>query len=321
MRSFTATANDEGVRLSRFVSNVTSNLPASLLHKSFRNKRIKVNGKKQAPDYRLSAGDNIELYLNDEFFHDKASPAQSTVFNKSFSSTIVWEDNNLAVLYKPAGVLCHGSTAIAPSLLADFTQYLIQKEEYLPQQENQFAPALCNRLDQGTEGLVLAAKKYSALRDANQLLREGLISKTYLCVVSGQPPEGIFNAFLLRNKQTKKTSIHLQNVPGAKPITTGVHVLEKGSLASLCEINLLTGRTHQIRAHLAFLGHPIIGDHKYSSAASLQLSGKLTSQLLCAYSLVFSPDIPTDSSLHYLKGKTISLQKCEPLTWWKTNCK
>lgn len=321
MRSFTATANDDGVRLSRFVFNVTTGLPASLLHKSFRNKRIKVNGKKQSPEYRISAGDTVELYINDEFFPGKSSPSPSLPQNSDFAKNVLWEDENLAVLYKPAGVLCHGAGANAPSLLGDFIQHLVQKGEYLPEQENQFTPALCNRLDQGTEGLVLGAKKYAALRDANALLRDGLIDKTYLCVVSGHPPQGVFEAFLTRDTQTKNTSVGLISTPGAKPISTGIHILERNETSSLCEIDLLTGRTHQIRAHLAFLGNPIVGDHKYSSPKAAALSTGLTSQLLCAYSLQFAKEIPENSSLQYLEGKTITLQHCLPLAWWRSHCK
>ena len=167
MKRFTATANDEGVRLSRFVQSVTTGLPTSLLYKSFRNKRIKVNGKKAAPDARLCAGDLIELYINDEFFPPEAAPARPAKPSrpKQPRVQVVYEDGNIAVLYKPAHLLCHSDRTGDANLVDAFTQYLAEKGEYVPGGENRFAPALCNRLDRGTEGLVIAAKNYAALRD------------------------------------------------------------------------------------------------------------------------------------------------------------
>ena len=161
MKQFTATANDEGVRLSRFVQSVTRGLPTSLLYKSFRNKRIKVNGKRAAPDARLAAGDLIELYINDEFFPPESAPARPAkpARPKQPKVQVIYEDQNIAVLYKPAHLLCHSDRTGDANLVDAFTQYLIEKGEYQPGGENRFAPALCNRLDRGTEGLVIAAKK------------------------------------------------------------------------------------------------------------------------------------------------------------------
>ena len=155
MKQFTATANDEGVRLSRFVQSVTTGLPTSLLYKSFRNKRIKVNGKKAAPDARLCAGDLIELYINDEFFPPEAAPARPARPSrpsrpKQPKVQVVYEDGNIAVLYKPAHLLCHSDRTGDANLVDAFTQYLAEKGEYVPGGENRFAPALCNRLDRGT---------------------------------------------------------------------------------------------------------------------------------------------------------------------------
>ena len=147
MKQFTATANDEGVRLSRFVQSVTTGLPASLLYKSFRNKRIKVNGRRAAPDTRLAAGDRIELYINDEFFPPEAAPAQPArpAKPKQPKVQVVYEDENIAVLYKPAHLLCHSDRTGDANLVDAFAQYLAEKGEYRPGGENRFAPALCNR--------------------------------------------------------------------------------------------------------------------------------------------------------------------------------
>ena len=174
MKQYTATTNDDGVRLSRFVQSVTRDFPTSLLYKSFRNKRVKVNGKKAAPEYRLQAGDLIELYINDEFFPPEgAKPEPKAVPKKQPKQpkvTVIYEDDNIAVLYKPTHLLCHSDRTGDANLVDAFTQYLAEKGEYDPHGENRFKPGICNRLDRGTEGLVIAAKSYAALRDMNEIL-------------------------------------------------------------------------------------------------------------------------------------------------------
>ena len=187
MKQFTATANDEGVRLSRFVQSVTRDLPTSLLYKSFRNKRVKVNGKKGAPEDRLKAGDLIELYINDEFFPPEgAKPAARKPAPKKQQNqpkvTVIYEDENIAVLYKPTHLLCHSDRTGDANLVDAFTQYLAQKGEYDAGGENRFKPGICNRLDRGTEGLVIAAKSYAALRDMNEIIRTDLLKKEYYTI-------------------------------------------------------------------------------------------------------------------------------------------
>ena len=182
MKQYTATANDDGVRLSRFVQSVTRDFPTSLLYKSFRNKRVKVNGKKAAPEYRLQTGDLIELYINDEFFPPEgAKPVQKAAPKKQPNQprvTVIYEDENLAVLYKPTHLLCHSDRTGDANLVDAFTQYLTQKGEYDPHGENRFKPGICNRLDRGTEGLVIAAKNYAALRDMNEIIRTDLLKRS-----------------------------------------------------------------------------------------------------------------------------------------------
>lgn len=318
MRRFSAGENEEGVRLSRFVAQVTQNLPNSLLYKSFRNGRIKVNGKKAGADTRLITGDIIELYINDEFF-----PAKPAAQGPAISSgrpalplATVWQNKDIAILYKPAGLLCHNDNTKDPTLQAIFADTLAGHGEYSPSSENTFAPALCNRLDRGTEGLVIGAKRYAALRDMNELIRLGLVQKTYLCVAVGTPPEGVFNAFLQRDKNAKKGTVSSHSAPGAKPISTGVKVLKQHDGLALCEIDLLTGRTHQIRAHLAYLGAPILGDLKYGNPAINQ-AYKQKTQLLCAYRLSFAQNLPPASTLAYLSGKHFTAENSYTLCWWQ----
>jgi 23S rRNA pseudouridine955/2504/2580 synthase len=313
MKQFTAGKNDEGVRLSRFVEKVTTGLPMSLLYKSFRNKRVKVNGKKAAPEQRLCEGDVVELYINDEFFAD-APPAPATHKRRKskFSLQIVYEDANIAVLYKPAHLLCHSDRTGDASLVEMFQAYLEEKGEYTPHAENGFAPALCNRLDRGTEGLVIAAKNYAALRDMNTLIRDDLVEKEYLCITVGAPPQGVHTAYLCHNETHNKVHVRATPAQGYKEIRTRVQVLRTTGPFCLCAIGLLTGRTHQIRAHLAFLNAPILGDIKYGNA-KMNRRTQTETQALCAAGLRFG-SIPAENVLHALSGKEITLETPAVLT-------
>ena len=226
MKQYTATANDEGVRLSRFVQSVTRDFPTSLLYKSFRNKRIKANGKKGAPEDRIKAGDLIELYINDEFFPPEgAKPAHKPAPKKQQNQpkvTIIYEDENIAVLYKPTHLLCHSDRTGDANLVDAFTQYLAQKGEYDPQGETRFKPGICNRLDRGTEGLVIAAKKYTALRDMNEIIRNDWMKKEYLTITIGAPPAGRHVAWLQHSEKGNKVRIHAHESEGYKKIITDV---------------------------------------------------------------------------------------------------
>ena len=272
MKQFTATANDEGVRLSRFVQSVTRDLPTSLLYKSFRNKRVKVNGKKGAPEDRLKAGDLIELYINDEFFPPEgAKPAARKPAPKKQQNqprvTVIYEDDNIAVLYKPTHLLCHSDRTGDANLVDAFTQYLAQKGEYDAGGENRFKPGICNRLDRGTEGLVIAAKSYAALRDMNEIIRTDLLKKEYYTITVGIPQSGRFTAWWEHDEKNNKVSIH---------------------------------------AHLAYLGRPVLGDIKYGNRKMNERTGTKT-QALCAVRISFL-DIPEENTLHYLTGKVIKLK-------------
>ena len=309
MKSFTAGPNEDGVRLSRFVEGVTHQMPRSLMYKAFRNKRIKVNGKRAEPDTRLAEGDVIELYINDEFFPAGAGLPRPKPPRRQPPVTVIYEDENFAVLYKPAHLLCHSDRTGDANLVDAFAAYLQAKGEYDPHAEQRFAPALCNRLDRGTEGLVLAAKTYAALRDLNGIIRDDLMKKEYLTITVGAPPAGRHIAWLQHNEKTNKVRIHARAGDGYKQIITDVTVIRQAGPFALCRIGLVTGRTHQIRAHLAYLGHPVLGDSKYGNRKMNERTG-LKTQALCAQRLTFG-HIPPENSLHYLSGRVIKLDKPE----------
>ena len=309
MKSFTAGPNENGVRLSRFVEGVTKDMPRSMMYKAFRNKRIKVNGKRAEPDTRLSAGDLIELYINDEFF-PVGKPAAKTAKppRRQPPVTVVYEDENFAVLYKPAHLLCHSDRTGDANLVDAFAAYLEAKGEYDPHAEKRFAPALCNRLDRGTEGLVIAAKNYAALRDMNEIIRTDLLKKEYYTITVGIPQSGRFTAWWEHDEKNNKVSIHAHQSQDErrKQIITDVDVLRTAGPFALCKIGLVTGRTHQIRAHLAYLGKPVLGDIKYGNRKMNERTGTKT-QALCAVRISFL-DVPEENTLHYLSGKVIKLK-------------
>ena len=306
MKSFTAGTNEEGVRLSRFVESVTKDMPRSMMYKAFRNKRIKVNGKRAEPDTRLHQNDLIELYINDEFFPAGAAAPAKKPPRRQPPVTVIYEDGNIAVLYKPAHLLCHSDRTGDANLVDAFAAYLQAKGEYDPHAEQRFAPAICNRLDRGTEGLVIAAKSYAALRDMNAIIRDNQMKKEYLTITVGTPPAGRHIAWLQHSEKSNKVRIHAREAEGYKQIITEVTPIRQNGPFTLCRIGLITGRTHQIRAHLAYLGHPVLGDIKYGNRKMNERTG-LKTQALCAQRLTFDR-IPQDNILHELSGRVIKLE-------------
>ena len=303
MRSFTIGKNDAGQRLDRFLAKAVPLLPASLAQKYVRIKRIKVNGARSQRDQRLNEGDLVECYVNDEFFD---VPDENNVYLTITSPkvNIVYEDENLVLLDKPAGMLCHagdggGGTTLIDHLLA----YLYQKREWSPREENAFTPALCNRIDRNTCGLVIAAKNAEALRILNDKIRGREIAKFYLCVCLGrpEPPNGRIECILRKDERENKMRVYHHAVPDGRSAVTLYQTLLTRNGLSLVEAELLTGRTHQIRASFADIGHPLLGDGKYGVGAENRKRGE-TAQLLCSRRLRF--DFSTDAGiLEYLKGR------------------
>ncbi len=309
MREFVIGKNDAGQRLDRWLSKALPLLPAPLAQKYIRLKRVKVGGKGAKRDYRLAEGDVLRLYINDEFFD---APTEDNAFLSVFSPQldVVYEDDQLIICNKRPGLLCHPDQGeYVSTLITHIQAYLYQKKEWSPRWENAFAPALCNRIDRNTGGLVIAAKTAEALRIMNEKIKDREIAKFYLAAVVGRmsPPDGELSGFLLKDEKKKQVSVYQKPVPGGKSAHTRYRTLAVREGLSLVECELLTGRTHQIRAQFADAGHPLLGDGKYGRREDNQKSGR-KGQALWSYKLVF--DFPTDAgALDYLRGKVIEVPR------------
>ncbi len=306
MKTFIIGPNDAGQRLDKFLTKAVPLLPQALLYKYIRLKRIKCNRKRCEISTRLQEGDVLELYVNDEFF--LPPPAEQAFYHAPSQIDVLYEDSNLLIVNKPAGLIVHeDQNEVFDTLINRILKYLFEKKEYDPQQEHSFVPALCNRIDRNTSGIVLAAKNAEALRILNEKIKEREIKKEYLCVVHGKMPcqEQTLTAYLTKDAQKNQVRISPRPVPGGRTIKTAYQVLAQRNDLSLLRIDLLTGRTHQIRAHLAYLGHPLLGDTKYGNDRNDVKMG-YRFQVLCAYRLTFAFR-KDGGALSYLNGKTFTV--------------
>ena len=311
MKELRVNPNDAGQRLDRFVAKAVPLLPDSLLQKYIRLKRIKLNGKGARRDQRLQEGDLLQLYINDEFF-EKPREENSYLKVGTPRLSIVYEDENLLLADKKPGILCHSAGAWDyNTLIAHIQAYLAQKGEWKPREENSFAPALCNRIDRNTGGIVIAAKNAEALRILNDKIRDREIEKYYLCVVRGRPrpPEGRLENWLFKDAQKNQVFVKAKPEPGARSAVTEYKVLRSKGPLSLVECRLLTGRTHQIRVQMAHAGWPLLGDGKYGRER-FNRDYDEKGQALYSYKLRF--DFPTDAGLlNYLRGREFTVDKVD----------
>ena len=302
--------NDAGQRLDRFVAKSVPLLPASLLQKYIRLKRIKVNGKGASRDTRLVEGNTLQLYINDEFFETpKAENAYLTVAAPKLH--IVYEDENILLVDKKPGVAVHphDGAEYGKTLIDHIQAYLYAKREWRPREENSFTPALCNRIDRNTGGIVIAAKNAESLRILNQKIRDRELDKRYLCIVHGtpRPAAGTLHGYLFKDAVKNRVYVTDKPQPGSKTAVTKYETLYSKNGLSLVECELVTGRTHQIRAQMAASGHPLLGDGKYGK---LDKRYDRKYQALYSYKLRF--DFTTDAGcLSYLNGKTFQVDQVD----------
>ena len=309
MKEFTIKKNDAGQRLDKFLTKAVKGLPMSLMYKYIRTKKIKVNRARTEQKYVLQEGDIVQLFIKDEFF-DSPERDDSALASIKPKLTVVYEDENIILVNKRPGVLVHeDDEGKDNTLIMHIKAYLYQKGEYDPENEQSFAPALCNRIDRNTGGIVIGAKNAEALRVMNEKIKNDEISKFYYCAVHGKMPKkaDTLTGFLLKDSDKNQVKIFDKQVKGSKNIITKYKVVSEKNGNSLLEIELVTGRTHQIRAHLSYIGHPLLGDGKYGVNKDDRAKG-YKYQALYAYRLRF--DFNDDSgALGYLRGKEVKLSR------------
>lgn len=308
MKEFIITKNDAVQRLDKFIIKSCPKLPSSLMFKYIRTKRIKVNGKRAEISTRLREGDVVTAYINDEFFEETAPKYDFLSASKNIN--VVYEDENILLADKKQGLLVHpDKNEYNDTLIARIQHYLYDKGEYDPAAENSFRPALANRIDRNTGGIVIAAKNAEALRILCDKIKTREIDKKYLTVVHGIPKQktDTLEGFLEKNEDKNKVYLLKSKTENARTIKTKYTVLESKNNLSLLEVELLTGRTHQIRAHLSSIGHPLLGDGKYGKLKEDKKMG-FNKQALYSYSLNFN--FKTDAGiLNYLKDKTFTVNE------------
>ncbi len=312
MKTFIISKNDSGQRLDKFIAKAVPALPKSLMYKYIRTKRIKVNSKKSDISAKLSEGDTVDMYINDEFFAPVDEKYDFLSASKNID--IVYEDENILLLDKKVGLLSHpDETEYNDTLITRVKRYLYEKGEYNPKDEQSFAPALVNRIDRNTGGIVIAAKNAESLRILNQKLKDRELEKYYLCVIHGslKKKSGLLKGWLIKDEKKNKVRVLDREQIGAKEIKTKYSVISEKDGLSLVEVELLTGRTHQIRAHFSSIGHPLLGDGKYGTNALNKALG-YKKQFLYSYRLKFM--FTSDAgSLEYLNGKSFEV----PDVWFR----
>ena len=310
MKELTVGPNDAGQRLDRFLAKAVPLLPASLAQKYIRIKRIKLNSARAERDTRLTAGDVLQLYINDEFF-DKPREDNAYLTVASPKLTIVYEDDQILLVDKRPGLAVHphDGAEYGRTLIDHIQAYLYQKREWNPRGEHSFTPALCNRIDRNTGGIVIAAKTAEALRVMNQKIKDREIDKRYLAIVEGtpKPREGSLKGFLFKDARKNRVFVSDTPQPGSKTCQTNYKTLATANGLSLVECELITGRTHQIRAQFAHAGHPLLGDGKYGK---LDKRFDRSYQALYSYKLTFR--FTTEAGgLEYLNGKSFRVERVD----------
>lgn len=293
--------NESGQRIDRFLRKWLKDVPLSAIYKSIRKGDVRVNGIKAKEKYALSIGDIVEV-------RDITTEKKKEKFERAEASLkITYEDENMLMVEKWPDVLVHSDINKNTPTLTDYVlTYLYDKGEYSPEREITFTPSPCNRLDRNTSGIVIYGKNFEALKLLNEMIRERKIKKYYMALVRGRIRDGLHEAYISKNEDTNISTVYNDERPNTKKISMEVKTLESCGIYSLIEIDLLTGRSHQLRAHLSHLGNAIIGDSKYGDKkinSFFYNKYGLNYQFLYAYKLIFKY---CPEKLSYMENKTLA---------------
>lgn len=306
MQELYVTANEAGQRLDKLLAKFLNQAPKSFLYKMMRKKNIVLNGKKCTGNEKLKQGDSIKLFFSDETIEKFSAGTYVTPKKEKINMLpIIYEDEQVLLMNKPVGVLSQKAKDSDVSAVEILINYLIETNQLSKEQFRTFHPSICNRLDRNTSGILVAGKTLPALQEMNRFFKERTIAKYYRCLVKGRviKNEDYIKGYLVKDQKTNKVSITKKKTEEGVPIETEYCVIQSNDEVSLLEVHLITGKTHQIRAHLASIGHPIIGDYKYGDKQINEMYRQeygLKSQLLHAYRL----EMPSsDGSLAYLNDK------------------
>ncbi len=299
MKEIKITEQEQNQRLDKFLMKYFHKAPKSFLCKMLRKKRIKYNGKKGEGNEILQKGDILQLYLSEETMQNFME--QKTIAQAKKHFDIIYEDENLLVVSKPAGLLVHPQKSGDKETLIDqILYYLYQKEQFT--KESTFLPAICNRLDRNTSGIVIAGKNLKAVQAVNEAIANRKINKYYIALVKGKiEVSGEFVSYLKKDEEKNQVTLYENNIQGSKKIVTKYQPIATTENMTLLQIDLVTGRSHQIRAQMQKAGHCIAGDRKYGDEQwNRQFAKKLTNQFLHAYRMVWQQE---EGALAYLMGK------------------
>lgn len=321
MRELQITENEAGQRLDKLLAKYMQEAPKSFLYKMLRKKNIVLNGKKATGNEKLHTGDKVKLFLSDETI-DKFSakpllPSMDSYMRTNL--TILYEDDDVLLINKPVGMLSQKAKETDSSLVEYVIAYLLDGGKITEEELRTFHPAVCNRLDRNTSGLVAAGKSLRGLQTLSAWFRDRTIQKYYLCLVHGTlEKRANIQGYLSKNHESNKVRITTVKCDNGSPIETEYHPICIGTDVTLLEVHLITGKTHQIRAHLASIGHPIIGDYKYGISEVNERYKKkygLESQLLHAWRMVFPY---TENVLNALSEQEL---RAEPPVQFTNICK
>lgn len=304
MKEITISTNDANQRIDRFLKKYMDNATKGFLYKMLRKKRIKLNNLKANPEDILNEGDKIQLYLAEETINK--FKGDKNIENVKITFDVIYEDDNILLMNKPKGLLSHSATEEDNNtVVKQLLSYLYNTNKYNPEDEKTFVPSICNRLDRNTSGIIIGGKNHTSLQIINDAISRGSIKKYYKCLVAGELKEDkILKGYLIKNPKDNTVNVSNNRVKNSKEIETHIKVLKTNREYSLLEIDLITGRTHQIRAHLASIGYPIIGDIKYGDRninEKFKKKYNLNSQFLHAYKITFND---LTKPLDYLNGQS-----------------